>query len=82
MQSNFTVLAAAANVYAALVDFRGPQWVVDNIIEWGGSDSWLFPLGVLKAVGALGLMTGTAVRLIGIAAAVGLVLFFLALLRS
>jgi hypothetical protein len=29
-----TVLTVAANTYAAIVDFRRPQWVVDNITKW------------------------------------------------
>jgi hypothetical protein len=32
-----TVLTAAANTYAAIVDFRRPQWVLDNMTKWGGS---------------------------------------------
>ena len=44
----------------------------------GVPDSWITILGVLKAAGALGLLVGTAVPLIGIAAAGGLVLFFVA----
>jgi hypothetical protein len=71
-----TTLAAAANTFAAIVDFRRPQWVVDNITRSGESYSWLFPLGALKAAGALGLLVGIAVPVIGVAAAVGLVLFF------
>jgi hypothetical protein len=71
-----TVLTSAANTYAAIVDFRRPQWVLDNMTNWGGSHSWLFTLGVLKAAGALGLLVGIGVPLIGGAAAVGLVLFF------
>jgi hypothetical protein len=71
-----TVLTAAANTFAAIVDFRRPQWVLDNIAKWGGSHSWLFPVGALKGAGALGLLVGIGVPLIGIAAAVGLVLFF------
>ena len=72
-----TILTAAANIYAAIVDFRRPRWVLDNMTKWGGSHSWLFTLGVLKAVGALGLLVGIDVPLIGLAAAVGLVLFFI-----
>ncbi len=71
-----SVLTAAANTYAAIVDFRRPQWVLDNMTKWGGSHSWLFTLGALKAAGALGLLAGIAVPLIGVAAAIGLVLFF------
>ena len=71
-----TIVTVAANVFAAVVDFRHPQWVVDNITRWGGSQSWLFTLGALKAAGALGLMIGIGVPLVGVAAATGLVLFF------
>ena len=71
-----TIFAAVANTYAAIVDFRRPQWVLDNITQWGGSHSWLFTLETLKAAGALGLLVGIGVPLIGIAAPVGLVLFF------
>jgi len=70
------VLTAAANTYAAIVDFRRPQWVLDNMTNWGGSHSWLFTLGALKAAGALGLLVGIGVPSIGVAAAIGLVLFF------
>jgi len=71
-----TALTVAANTYAAIIDFRRHQWVVDNITRWGASYSWLFPLGALKAAGALGLLLGIAVPLIGMAAAGGLILFF------
>jgi hypothetical protein len=40
-------------------------------------ESWLtFPIGTLKTAGALGLAAGSAFRPIGLAAAIGLVLFF------
>jgi len=42
----------------------------------GVPDSWLTPLGVLKAAGALGLLVGIGIPWIGTAAAVGLTLFF------
>jgi hypothetical protein len=71
-----TILTAAANTYAAAVDFRRPQWVLDNMTMWSGSHSWLFPLGALKAAGALGLLVGIVVPPIGVAAAFGLTLFF------
>jgi DoxX-like family len=71
-----TIFTVAANIYAAAVDFRRPQWVLDNITKWGGSHSWLFPLGALKAAGAVGLVVGIGVPPVGVAAAMGLVLFF------
>jgi DoxX-like family len=71
-----TILSAAANTFAATVDFLRPQWVLDNMTKWGGSHSWLFTLGALKAAGALGLLVGIGIPPVGVAAAVGLVLFF------
>jgi DoxX-like family len=70
------ILTAAANIYAAVVDFRRPGWVLDNMTKWGGRHSWLFTLGALKAAGALGLLVGICVPAMGIAAALGLVFFF------
>ena len=72
-----TILTAAANTYAAIVDFRRPQWVLDTMTKWGGSHSWLFTLGALKAAGALGLLAGIGLPPIGVVAAIGLVLFFI-----
>jgi len=70
------VAAAAADTFAVIVDFLRPQWALDNMTKWGGSHSWLFTLGALKAVGALGLLVGIRATLIGVAAAIGLILFF------
>ena len=40
-------------------------------------ESWLtFPIGTLKTAGAVGLAAGLAFRPVGVAAAIGLVLFF------
>lgn len=71
-----TVLVAAANTYAAAVDFVQPDWVIANMTRLGVPRPWLSPLGAAKAAGAAGLLVGIAVPPIGIAAAVGLVLFF------
>jgi ABC-type cobalamin transport system permease subunit len=70
------VLAAAANIYFAIGDFRRLDWVIDNLDRMGVPRSWRFPLGVLKTIGAIGLLVGIGVPLIGVIAAVGLVLFF------
>ena len=71
-----TVLAAAITAYAAYVDFRRAEWVLENMTNYGVPHSWLFLLGVLKAAGALGLVIGIAVPLIGAAAAIGLLAYF------
>ena len=73
-----TVLAAAANTFSATLDFIRYKQILINMAKVGVSESWITILGILKAAGALGLLIGIGVPLIGIAAAVGLVLFFVA----
>ena len=71
-----TVLAVAANIFSATLDFIRFRQILINMAKVGVSESWITMLGALKAAGALGLLVGLRVPLIGIAAAVGLVLFF------
>lgn len=71
-----TVLAAATTAYAAYVDFTGAEWVLENMTNYGVPQSWLFLLGVLKAAGAFGLLVGIGIPLIGSAAAIGLIAYF------
>ena|SRR6266480_2645424 len=73
-----TILAAAANIFSATLDFIRFKQVLINMAKAGVSESWITILGVLKAAGALGLLIGISVPLIGIAAASGLILFFVA----
>src|SRR6266540_480160 len=70
------VVAAAMNVWAASLDFRRAETALDNAARIEVPGSWLRPLGTLKFAGAVGLIAGIAVPLIGVAAAIGLVLFF------
>ena len=69
-------LGAAVNLWAAISDFRRTPATVANATRVEVPLSWLPPLGALKMVGAAGLLVGIAVPPIGVAAAVGLVLFF------
>jgi hypothetical protein len=71
-----TILAAAANTYAATNDFMRAEMVLASMNRLGVPESQLFLLGALKAAGAAGLLVGIGVPAIGLAAAVGLVLFF------
>jgi len=71
-----TLLAAAANIFSATCDFVRYKQVSIAMAKAGVSESWMTPLGILKAAGALGLLIGIWMPLIGIAAAIGLVLFF------
>jgi hypothetical protein len=72
-----TIAAAAANAFSATLDFIRFKQVAVNMAKANVPESWMTLLGVLKAAGALGLLVGIRVPMIGIAAAVGLVLFFI-----
>lgn len=73
-----TVLTAAANLYAASNDFRRVDWILASMDRLRLPYSQLPLLGALKAAGALGLLAGLLLPMVGIAAAAGLVLFFVA----
>ena len=72
-----TLLTIAANAFAATLDFVRYKQVLINAAKVGVPESWLTMLGILKAAGAVGLLLGLiGVPLIGTAAAIGLILFF------
>ncbi|GAA4882371.1 DoxX family protein [Actinomycetospora straminea] len=72
-----TLLTIAANAFAAGADFARAPFVLRTSASVGVPVSWLTPLGLLKAAGALGLVVGLlGVPALGTAAATGLVLFF------
>jgi hypothetical protein len=71
-----TLLAAAANIFSATLDFIRYKQILINMARVGVPESWITMLGVLKAAGAIGLLVGIGVPVIGTAAAIGLVLFF------
>ncbi|SEG90012.1 DoxX-like family protein [Thermomonospora echinospora] len=73
-----TIATIAANAAIAVADLAGARFVLANSAEVGLPRSWIPPLGWLKAAGAAGLTLGLlGLRPLGIAAAAGLVLFFL-----
>lgn len=72
-----TLAAVAANAFIATADLLRARFVLDNSAAVGLPESWLTPLGLLKAAGAAGLLLGLlGVPLLGPAAAGGLILFF------
>lgn len=73
-----TILGALVYGFAAYLNFVRHTSVIAVAQKVRVPQSWMFPLGVLLAAGALGLLLGFAVPLIGTAAAVGLILYFLA----
>lgn len=79
-----TLLAIAANAFsgvAALVHFKP---IIPGMVKAGVPESWLtFPIGTLKTAGALGLLLGLiGMPLIGTAAAIGLILFFVCAIHT
>jgi DoxX-like family len=71
------IVTIVANVWAAAADLRPAGFVLGNMAEVGVPRSWLVPLGLLKGAGAVGVLIGLlGVRPLGIAASIGLVLFF------
>jgi len=71
-----TLLAAVVNGYAAALNFIGAESVKVVADRVQVSRSWMTPLGTLLAAGAVGLLTGLAVPALGIAAGIGLSLYF------
>ncbi|MER7515754.1 DoxX family protein [Streptomyces sp. NPDC126499] len=69
-------LLALALCASAFMTFTRNPAVVDSMTKLGVPDSWLPWLAAAKAAGAVGLLAGLAVPLLGEAAAVGLVLYF------
>lgn len=70
------ILAAAANIYGGICDFTRPKWILANMKRLGIQEHWLPTLGILKILGGLGLLAGLRIPQIGVAAAAGLILFF------
>ncbi len=71
-----TVFGALWVGFSAVSLLRGASWVVDSLTEYGVPRGWWPWLGAAKLVGAIGLLVGLAVPPIGLAAGVGLVLYF------
>lgn len=70
------ILAAAWVGFSAYAVFTHKSWVVDNLADYGVPQrAWPW-LGSAKMLGAVGLVVGLWVPAVGIAAAVGLTLYF------
>jgi hypothetical protein len=72
-----TLITAAVTGAIAIADLIPAQFVLANSAQVGVPRSWLPALGAVKLAGAVGIVAGLlGPRELGIAAAVGLVLFF------
>lgn len=72
-----TIVVALANGYAAVLNFAGAESVRVVADEVRVSPRWMIPFGILLACGAVGLLAGFAVPVLGMAAAIGLVVYFI-----
>ncbi|MCV7425532.1 DoxX family protein [Mycobacterium montefiorense] len=72
-----TLITAIMSGGIAVADFIPAKFVLANSAEVGVPRSWIRPLGAAKLAGAVGLVAGLlGLPALGIAAAAGLVLFF------
>ncbi|MGY3337292.1 hypothetical protein ACVW0K_003391 [Streptomyces filamentosus] len=69
-------LLALAMAGSAFMTFTRNPAVMGNMTKLGVPEGWLPWLGAAKTAGALGLLAGLAVPALGVAAAAGLVLYF------
>ncbi|WP_211261613.1 DoxX family protein [Pseudonocardia acaciae] len=67
---------AAANLFSAGADFVRLPRIAVGMAKVGVPESWMTMLGVFKAAGAVGVLCGVLVPPLGVAAAVGLIMFF------
>ncbi|MFF3323760.1 DoxX family protein [Streptomyces sp. NPDC002889] len=71
-----TLLASAMAGFSAASVFFSAEWVVQPLAGYGIPQSWWPWLGTAKAAGAVGLLVGLFVPVIGVLAGIGLVLYF------
>jgi hypothetical protein len=73
-----TLIAVAANALSGIAALLHLKAILPGMAKVGIPESWLtFPIGTLETAGAAGLLLGLiGMPLIGIAAAIGLILFF------
>ncbi len=78
-----TVITITVNAGIAVADIARTKFVLANSAKVGVPPSWIPMLASLKAAGAAGLLLGLlGIRVLGIAAALGLVLFFIGALGA
>jgi DoxX-like family len=77
-----TVLWAAWVGFSAGSVFFRAKWVVQPLADYGVPRSWWPWLGAAKAAGAAGLLVGLFTPVIGVMAAIGLVLYFIGALAT
>lgn len=72
-----TIVAALWVGFSGVSLFRKAQFVVEPLVSYGVPRAWWPWLAAAKSIGAMGLLAGLYFPLLGVAAAIGLVLYFL-----
>jgi hypothetical protein len=78
------LIAVAANGFSGIAALLHMKAILPGMAKAGVPESWLtFPIGTAKTAGAIGLAAGLlGLHLVGVSAAVGLVLFFVCALYT
>ncbi|PVE12015.1 DoxX family protein [Streptomyces scopuliridis] len=71
------ILLAAVLTGSAVGTFTRQEKIVGSMTGLGVPESWLSRLATLKSAGAVGLIVGLWVPLLGVAAAIGVILYFI-----
>lgn len=79
MNTAYHIVAVAAALWIGFSGFSlatRKDFVVQPLVQYGVPQTWWTPLAAAKAAGALGLVAGFFIPAIGVAAAIGLILYF------
>jgi hypothetical protein len=71
-----TIVGAAMAAFSAGSVFFNAKWVVEPLADYRVPRPWWPWLGAAKAAGAAGMVIGLFIPIIGLLAAIGLVLYF------
>ena len=77
-----SILTAIVMLGLGAYDFTNPPKVVEQMDRLGYRPGFHRSLGLLKALGGLGLLVGLAIGPIGVLAAFGLVIYFVLAVRA
>ncbi|MEU6771718.1 DoxX family protein [Streptomyces sp. NPDC046759] len=72
-----TLLAALMAGFSGTVLLMRAEWIVKALTDYSVPSSWWTLLGLAKTAGAVGLVAGLFVPVIGVPAGIGLVVYFL-----
>ncbi|MEU2333199.1 DoxX family protein [Streptomyces sp. NPDC006654] len=71
-----TLVAAVLAGFSGTVLLVRAEWIVKALTDYRVPRAWWTPLGLAKAAGAVGLVVGLVVPVVGVLAGVGLLLYF------